>query len=68
MVNIWDYANKRPRICLETEDGEEYIGQTYMVWDAEESDDDRDSITIEMDNGAIKSFYADEIKSIEVIG
>lgn len=67
MVNIWDYANKRPRICLKTKNGAEYIGRTYMVWDAEESDDDRDSITVEMDNGAMKSFYPDEIESIEVI-
>lgn len=52
---------------MKTKNGEEYIGRTYMVWDAEESDDDRDSITVEMDNGAMKSFYPDEIESIEVI-
>lgn len=67
MVNIWDYANTRPRICLKTKSGEECIGKTYMVWDADESDDTEDSITIELDSGEIKSFYHNEIESIEVL-
>lgn len=67
MVNIWDYANTKPRICLKTKGGAEFVGKTYMVWDAEESDDDEDSITIELDSGEITSFYPDEIESIEVL-
>lgn len=68
MVNIWDYANARPRIRLEKKDGEVFIGKTYMVWDADESDDTDDSITIEFDSGELRTFYQDEIESIDVLG
>lgn len=31
MVNIWDYANKKPKICVNAKDGNKYIGETLMV-------------------------------------
>lgn len=68
MINIWDYANTHPRIALVATDGKPYIGGVIAVWDAEEAEDEEDSIAIEMDSGEIKSFYPDEIESIEVIG
>lgn len=67
MVNIWDYANSHPRIKLMSKSGNTFIGGVIAVWDAEETDDDDDSITLEMDSGEIKSFYPDEIESIETL-
>lgn len=67
MVNVWDYANSLPRIRLRGTDRSVYVGQVIYVWDAEETEDTEDSITLEMDSGEIKSFYPDEIESIEVL-
>ena len=67
MVNIWDYANTLPRIKLKAVTGEEFIGRVIMVLAAEETEDVEDSIDIRLDSGAIKSFYPDEIESIEVL-
>lgn len=65
MVNIWEYANTRPKIKLRTKNGDVCIGYTYMVWDSEETDDNEDSISIELPGGEIKSFYQSEIEEIE---
>lgn len=67
MVNIWDYANKKPKICVNAKDGNKYAGRTLMVWDALETESEQDSIDIRLRNGEIKSFYPDEIESIEVL-
>ena len=67
MVNIWEFANTRPKIKIQTKNNDVYTGYTLMVWDADESDDDEDSITIEMSSGEIKSFYPSDIVSIETI-
>ena len=67
MVNVWEYANALPRIKLKTADGNWFSGKVIMVLDAEETEDVEDSIDIEMDSGDIKSFYQDEIESIEVL-
>lgn len=67
MVNIWEFANTRPKIKIRTKNNAVYTGYTLMVWDADESDDDEDSITIEMSSGEIKSFYPSDIVSIEAI-
>ncbi len=68
MVNVWEYANALPRVKLKTADGKWLVGKVIMVLDAEETEDVEDSIDIEMDSGEIKSFYPNEIESIEVIG
>lgn len=67
MVNIWEYANFLPRVKLTDVYGNKYIGKVLAVLDAEETEDTDDSIDIRIDGGEIKSFYPDEIKSIEVI-
>lgn len=67
MVNVWDYANSLPRIELLTTSGEKYVGDVLAVLDAEEAEDTEDCIDIELDSGEIKSFYPDEIESIEVL-
>ena len=67
MVNIWEFANTHPRVSLVDQRGKKYIGQTLMVFDAEESDDDRDSIAIELDSGEIIMFYPEEISAIKAI-
>ena len=67
MVNIWDYANTLPRIKLKAVTGEEFIGDVVMVLDAEEIESVQDCIDVELDSGEIKSFYPNEIESIEVL-
>ena len=67
MVNIWDYANTLPRIKLKATNGTEYVGDVIMVLDAEEIESIQDCMDIELDSGEIKSFYPDEIESIEVL-
>lgn len=67
MVNIWEYANSLPRVKLADVYGNNYVGNVIAVLDAEETEDTDDSIDIRIDGGEIKSFYPDEIKSIEVV-
>lgn len=67
MVNIWDYANKLPRIKLKTVNGTELIGNVVAVFDADEIESAQDCIDVELDNGEIKSFYPEDIESIEVL-
>ena len=67
MVNVWDYANELPRIKLKTVAGDWFVGKVIMVLNAEETEDVEDSIDVEMGSGEIKSFYQDEIESIEVL-
>lgn len=67
MINIWEYANMLPRIELVGIDGSKYIGDVIAVLDAEETEGEQDCIDIELDSGEIKSFYPDEIESIEVL-
>ena len=67
MVNIWEYANSFPKVRIKTKDGGLYVGYTLMVWDADESNDDEHSITIELNSGETRSFYPSEIESIEKI-
>ena len=65
MVNIWDYANMRPRVKLIDTSDESFVGGILMVWDAIETDDEQDSVSLELDTGEIVRFYQSEIKSIE---
>lgn len=67
MVNIWDYANKKPRVKIISAWGDECVGDVIAVCDAEETEDTEDCIDIELDNGEIRSFYPHEIESIEVL-
>lgn len=67
MVNIWDYANELPRIKLKTVSRTEFIGNVVAVFDADEIESAQDCIDVELDSGEIKSFYPDDIESIEVI-
>ena len=67
MVNIWDYANTRPRIRLVDVNKRVYVGDVYMVYDALESNDERDSLALELDSGEIVSFYPEDIVSIKVL-
>lgn len=67
MVDIWAYANKKPRIRIVPAEGGEYIGDILAVLDAEELETGQDCIDIELDSGEIISFRANEIESIEVL-
>lgn len=67
MVNIWDYANAKPRVKVVSTDGNVCIGEVIAVLDAEETEWEQDCIDIELDSGEIKSFYPDEIERIEVV-
>lgn len=65
MVNIWEYANDLPRIRLRTNEGEVYIGDIRMIWDAEELEADEDCITLDLPGGEVRSFRQSEIEAIE---
>lgn len=67
MVNIWNYANKLPRVKLVTSSGEPFVGKVITVLDALESDDEQDNMAVEADSGEIRIFYPDEIESVEVL-
>ena len=65
MVNIWDFASRLGKVRITTIDGEFYVGDTIYITDAEEADDEEDSITIEEKTGRILGFYPSEIAKIE---
>lgn len=67
MVNIWDYANAKPRVKVVSTNGAVCIGDVIAVLDAEETEWEQDCIDIELDSGGIMSFYPDDIESIEVL-
>lgn len=67
MVNIWDYANRLPRVKILTATGKSFEGKVIAVLDALESNDDQDNMVVEADSGEIKVFYPEEIESIEVL-
>lgn len=67
MVNIWDYAWELGRMRITTNSGASYTGDVVCVLDAEETEDDEDSIAIELKSGEIKTFYPSEIKSIKTL-
>lgn len=67
MVNIWDYANAKPRVKIIATNGEDCTGEIIAVLDAEETEGEQDCIDIELDSGEIMSFYPGEIESIEVL-
>lgn len=63
-MNIWDY-NGEKNIRIKTKTGNEYIGDVVSVFDAEETYDSEDSITIVTDLGQYIGFFPSEIESIE---
>lgn len=67
MVNIWDYANRLPRVKILTATGKLFEGKVIAVLDALESNDDQDNMVVEADSGEINVFYPEEIESIEVL-
>ena len=67
MVNIWDYANRLPRVKILTATGKSFEGKVIAVLDALESNDDQDNMVVEADSGEINVFYPEEIESIEVL-
>lgn len=67
MVNIWDYANRLPRVKILTATGKSFEGKVIAVLDALESNDDQDNMVVEADSGKINVFYPEEIESIEVL-
>lgn len=67
MVNIWEYANRLPRVKILTATGKSFEGKVIAVLDALESNDDQDNMVVEADSGEINVFYPEEIESIEVL-
>ena len=63
MVDIWKYANTLPKLTITTVDGEELSGKVIGVFDAEEFEDEEDSLALELKSGQIVSFYPSDIKS-----
>ena len=67
MVNIWDYANRLPRVRLVSTRGDQFTGKVVAVLDALEADSEQDNMVVEANSGEIRIFYSDEIESIEVL-
>ena len=68
MVNLWDYANDRPRVRLTLKDGTIIEGKTICIWDAEEFEDGaEDAIGLDLDYGGATNIYQSEIAKIERI-
>ena len=63
MVNIWDYANRLPRVKILTATGKSFEGKVIAVLDALESNDDQDNMVVEAGSGAIKVFYPEVLES-----
>ena len=64
MVNIWEYAEKLPRVLLITKDGKSYVGNIVCVMDGEETEDTEDSLTLEEVNGRMRVFFQSEIEKM----
>lgn len=67
MINLWDYAEMLPRIQLITKDGSIYVGDTVIVYDADEIECAEDCIALEIEDGQIKHFFPSQIASIEIV-
>lgn len=63
MIDIWDYAKTLPKLVVETKEGEIFKGQVIGVFDAEEFEDEADSLSLELESGEIMSFYPSDICS-----
>ena len=64
MVNIWDFANTLPELEIETVDGEKFLGKVVAVFDAEESGEEQDNLSLELSDGRIVSFFPSEIRFV----
>ena len=63
MVDVWKYANTLPMLRVETVDGEKFSGKVIGVFDAEEFEDDEDSLALELSDGQIVSLFPSEIRA-----
>ncbi|MCI9466556.1 MAG: hypothetical protein HFE99_05505 [Ruminiclostridium sp.] len=64
MIDIWGYGRTLPKLSIETVDGETFKGQVIGVFDADELEESEDSLSLELADGKIVSFYPSEIKSV----
>ncbi len=67
MINLWDYANDLPRVRITLKNGNIIQGNTIIVFDAEELDDDEDAIGVDLDGGGAATVCQSEIAKIERI-
>lgn len=63
MVNIWDYEIGE-NIKITDTDGEIFVGRIVSIFDVDETYNDEDDITIDV-NGRYIGFVPSEIKKIE---
>ena len=63
MINLWNYQTG-DKIQLIDSEGKKYIGRVVAVFDAEETYDAEDSITIDVE-GQYYGFFPSEISRIE---
>ena len=62
MFDIRKFAKTLPKITVETIDGKIFSGEVIAVFDAEEFEEDEDSLALETPRGSIYSFFPSEIK------
>lgn len=63
MVDIWKYAKTLPKLTITTIDGEKLSGKVIGVFDAEEFEDEEDSLALELSSGRVVSIFPSEIQS-----
>lgn len=66
MINVWDYVNCE-MLEIMAVDGRKFTGRLVCVFDAEESGETEDNITIEVSDDYIIGFLQSEIKEIKVL-
>ena len=64
MVNIWDYYGAK-KIRLTTKNGKVITGRVDSIFDAEETYDQEDSITIATEDGSLIGILASEVEKID---
>ena len=63
MVRIWE-CQSGEKIRLSDNTGKKYIGKIVAIFDADETNDDKDGITVDV-KGDYIGFFANEISEIE---
>ena len=64
MVNIWKFYGAK-KIKVTTKKGTVIIGDVTSIFDAEETYDSEDSMTITTEDGSNVGIYASEVDKIE---
>ena len=66
-MDLWKFANNKPKVKITDAQGNEYIGNVIDVLDDDTTEYGEDSIEIDMPDGDIRIFLESEISDIIAI-